>query len=101
MLISSLQTVHASDCRTWLRAPDGTPAALWPGSGRHALSALDGVRWQDYICTPLAEPGDGTNETRLKKLRHQMEYVLDVARWLGDGMTLGKLDFGDYSTEGT
>ncbi|VDC04248.1 unnamed protein product [Peniophora sp. CBMAI 1063] len=94
------RTVHASDCQSWMRAPDGTPASLWPGSGQHAVSAFQGVRWDDYICTPLEAAGDDADETRMQRLRHQMGYMLDVVRWLGDGMTLGKLDLGESSEGG-
>lgn len=93
-------TVHASDCQSWMRAPDGTPASLWPGSGQHAVSVFQGVRWDDYICATLDGANYGEDVTRMQKVKHQTGYMLDVVRWLGDGMTLGKLDFGGASEGG-
>ena len=83
-----------------MKAPDGTPAALWPGSGQHAVSAFQGVRWDDYLCVPLDRAGASTDKSRMQKLKHQVGYMADVVRWLGDGMTLGKLDLGG-SSEGS
>lgn len=58
------------------------------------------MRWDDYLCTPLAATGDEEDApSRVQKLKHQMGYMLDVVRWLGDGMTLGRLEY-DTSSEG-
>ncbi|KAI0763006.1 FAD/NAD(P)-binding domain-containing protein [Fomes fomentarius] len=67
------RTVYSENCRSWYKCgkAEGRIVGLWPGSGLHALKALEHPRWEDYIY-------------------EKPDNVENPLHWLGDGQTFNE-----------